>query len=711
MRSLDQPGLRSIRPSSGRSPSQKSAPRPKAPDTGGVTFHFSVTSAQKGRTILSSLSGIHPKGPASSHQAYTERPGAAEEIQLEQTASAASQSYIERDNAQETASKTISSFGNIGATHEHRIDFWDRLEKIERQPKTHKIQIDPDTSPDFWLTVNGKHLAGEFIPTAILKAHLTRQKITVTLDTNDTLSLISFIHKTVDHTDAVTIVPGRGARIQTRIVAELPHELSAAQRLAIAKAYCQKFEDEGHPYWAVIHAPDRNNDSRNYHIHINLSERPAKRMKDPRTGEMVWDFEITETTTDKHWNKRTRRPFMQTRNRAMSSRTWIKDERHRFCQTMNEILEKSGASKRYDARSYKDMGIDQQAKTRISPGSYTKERRGEPTPEGVQAAKKEWREEASRLVLKQERSLLAAIHQANIHQRLINHMYEAGFEGTMRSQTHANKWKEAAAHHRAAIGQRDAARFTAEKMVSRVRLVPVLNRTPLDKILINVSNSIRKDEEAAFAKEIEQASIEMKSLAENLRNEMQAFKRHLILARYQETIQRAAALHLQRNRQNRHVGPVDTTKLPEPLPRSVQPEQGHDFSPAAPGQPTLATDGPAVSFEPRAAHQSPAAPSTRKEKTANQPVTQRKEKRENKAANSPGTTPRQMAFDLDTPAVKPSAPSASTTAPSSLSPPPSVAGPPDKEPDAVAPDPDAIKREQKKRRRRALIASQKGRGR
>jgi hypothetical protein len=176
---------------------------------------------------------------------------------------------------------------------------------------------------------------------------------------------------------AIKVSPGRGGRVQTRIIAELPHEIAAAQRLKLAREYCEAFEEQGLRYWAVIHAPDKHNDRRNFHLHIVLSERPAKRIFNPDTITSDWDFDIVEEYLSDCRHKRTRRPFMQPRIREMNRREWIKSERQRYCTILNSALEEAGRSKRYDPRSYKDMGVPQKARKRIDPKIYAKERKGQ----------------------------------------------------------------------------------------------------------------------------------------------------------------------------------------------------------------------------------------------------------------------------------------------------------------------------------------------
>ena len=73
----------------------------------------------------------------------------------------------------------------------------------------------------------------------------------------------------------------KGGRVQSRIVWELPHEASAQARHEMLRRFCSRLEAMGLPYWAVVHAPTKANDARNFHAHIVYNEAPAKRMLDP----------------------------------------------------------------------------------------------------------------------------------------------------------------------------------------------------------------------------------------------------------------------------------------------------------------------------------------------------------------------------------------------------------------------------------------------
>ena len=155
----------------------------------------------------------------------------------------------------------------------------------------------------------------------------------------------------------------KNARIQNRIIIELPHEATPEARLAMTKAFCARLREMGLPYHAAIHEPGPKNDSRNYHAHVLFSERPAKRMVDPADGMLKWDFSIriAHTTSSRH--TRYTNPHRQHRHPDMRKRTAVADLRRHAAEVVNAELAKNpvkdvnGKAVRYDPRSYKDMGL------------------------------------------------------------------------------------------------------------------------------------------------------------------------------------------------------------------------------------------------------------------------------------------------------------------------------------------------------------------
>jgi hypothetical protein len=510
---MKSPGLRSARDFN-RSMAFKTAPRPQAPDTGGVTFHFSVTSVSKTNRTVAAYAGRTPSGSAEQHESYIERDGAAETFidpeskHFDQEQAAEGQGYIERPGASEKLLEDdgiiISSFGNIADTKEERLEFWKKLEAIEQSPRGHKFTINPFRGADFWDAVKRHAEAGKEVPDPLIRAmkHCLSDitPLEVTLKDEEAIELLKFARNMGDfQTDsAIKVSLGRGGRVQTRIIAELPHEITPAQRLKLAKEYCAEFDRMGLPYWAVIHAPDKHNDRRNFHIHIALSERPAKRMAHPATGKPVWDFEIIETYQNKWRHIRTRHPYAQERNREISKLSWVGIERRRFCNALNKILEQSGSSKRYDHRSYKAMGLTQKAKKRIDPKIYAKERKGQMTEQGIEAARQQWAAAAQELDQQSRRAATTAVHTSYKNRFFFTALHSAGHADSGRFQGLTRKVSDLYSLLMSAVAAETAANFVADKMVSRARLKKPAQRTKIDRILIEVASEIRATEGKQF---------------------------------------------------------------------------------------------------------------------------------------------------------------------------------------------------------------------
>ncbi|WP_262267143.1 MobA/MobL family protein [Microvirga yunnanensis] len=514
---MKSPGLRSARDFN-RSMAFKTAPRPQAPDTGGVTFHFSVTSVSKTNYTVAAYAGRTPSGSAAQHESYIERDGAAETFvdpeslkfaeQRDGLGLGEGQSYIERDAAsekhEENEAIVVSSFGNIGDSKEDRLEFWQKLERAERSPKDHKFTINPFRGAAFWEAIDRYAKSGHEIPKPLAKA-IENCKTEVTpyevhLKDAEAIALLKFAHTMGDFlTDgAIKVSLGRGGRVQTRIIAELPHEITAAQRLKLAKEYCSEFERQGLPYWAVIHAPDKHNDRRNFHIHIALSERPAKQMVDPATGKVTWDFEIIETFRSQSRNLRSRRPFMQDRIREMSSLAWVGIERRRYKNILNKALEAAGSSKRYDHRSYKAMGLTQKAKKRIDPKIYAKERKGQVTEQGIEAARQQWIDAAAELDQQSRQAATTAVNASYKNRAFFTALHSAGHPDSERFQRLIRRSADLYSLVMSAVASQTAANFVADKMVSRARLKKPAQRTKIDRVLIEVAAEVRATEGKQF---------------------------------------------------------------------------------------------------------------------------------------------------------------------------------------------------------------------
>ena len=206
------------------------------------------------------------------------------------------------------------------------------------------------------------------------------------------------------HRPPLTFKPGRGGRVQLRLVAELPCELNAEDRALIVQNftdYLASFaKDEngrsiGLMYTAVIHAPDAHNDRRNYHLHIIAHSRPAKFLADFN----AWDFEVTETYKDPGSRKdRVRHPFRQNKigeverkladgkpnkhayyNNDIAGGDFIPHLRRKFAEINNAVLMARGIQRRLDPRRYQEMGISRTATMHLGTRAAALEAMGVPT--------------------------------------------------------------------------------------------------------------------------------------------------------------------------------------------------------------------------------------------------------------------------------------------------------------------------------------------
>lgn len=290
----------------------ESTSRPKM-NSGGVTFHFKHTFVS--RTMEGSRDpNARQAGTASAHQRYLERNGAPERQEgsvqgpaegpngitagasgIGQNGITPAEAWPERGTESGVAGKPLE-VGNIGSNFQERYDFWERVERNERQG----IE--------------------------------------------------------------------RGGRVQCRLIIELPHELTGDQRLAILQDFARRFEERGLPHYGVIHKPDENNDSRNYHAHFAYYDRPSRKLDNG-----TWDFEDPNTR--------------QNKARDARGALWIRDLRHFYSEVANRHLELAGVEKRYDPRSYKDGGVDKPPDQHLGSKLAAMERQGYASREGVHNGK------------------------------------------------------------------------------------------------------------------------------------------------------------------------------------------------------------------------------------------------------------------------------------------------------------------------------------
>jgi len=369
--------------------------RPKAPDTNGRAFHFSHITVGKGKvgsrgaapgasTGASADSGSENSGSSSGTTGKNAGSGTAGgSLGLPDLGSreAGHQRYVERDAA--LARDAVEVFGvPVGQGQDkdaardgigqERVEGWERDPANEKrqseETKAKSVDIDIETlKKDIEQASRGQRTqsaqaAQEYIEDPGKVAPQTRHGHSNSFGTIGE----TFDERVAFWNDVTKHEREKDARTQIRLVLELPHEASPAARQEIVKKFCQQYEDLGVPYWASIHAPTKKNDHRNHHAHIVHGIRPTKRMIDPSTGKMEWDFTIAEAYRTSSRNKKYRHPFRQNVVKAFRDRDYVRDTRKRFAETANEVLRAHGYDVRYDPRSYKDMGLETEPMKHVS---------------------------------------------------------------------------------------------------------------------------------------------------------------------------------------------------------------------------------------------------------------------------------------------------------------------------------------------------------
>jgi len=122
----------------------------------------------------------------------------------------------------------------------------------------------------------------------------------------------------------------KNSQLCREIECSLPHELSEAQRLDLARRFCRSFTDEGMVADLNVHTPGRHSDERNHHIHVLLTLR-----------------EFDESGA---WSKN--------KNRDWNSKDWLVEARERWADMCNEALAAAGFNATVSAASLVQQKTD-----------------------------------------------------------------------------------------------------------------------------------------------------------------------------------------------------------------------------------------------------------------------------------------------------------------------------------------------------------------
>lgn len=281
--------------------------------------------------------------------------------------------------------------GTIGATLEERQRFWKAAAETERDPIRPRLVVNPDAAPDFWTAVTTYQGAGKPTAEFLLALHAHGKRPAIEMDSHSIDSIIEWAREMPGYPSGkraprpVSRLAGHEGRLQTRLIVELPYELPAWRRRAIIEIFCAEMLGARNlPYWAVLHEPGPGSDHRNFHAHIVFYERPAQRMM--HEGQEVWDFEVKipyrnkrgGTYKSKNGTPRMTRPYIQKKDREIHAMDFPWKMRCRFSEIVNVHLEEAGLDKRYDPRSYKEMGIEIAPTRHLGPRDAALNRQGTP---------------------------------------------------------------------------------------------------------------------------------------------------------------------------------------------------------------------------------------------------------------------------------------------------------------------------------------------
>ena len=144
------------------------------------------------------------------------------------------------------------------------------------------------------------------------------------------------------------------AKVQYRIVWNLPHELDADQRHALVEEFCDRtFGRLGLPYAAAIHKPDIDGDERNYHAHICFSTRPCER------------------TADHQWS------IAEEKVNGLTDKPGLKLVRALGAAHMNRACREARLSTLFTHLTYAERGIDAERQAHVGPAAMAAHDRGD----------------------------------------------------------------------------------------------------------------------------------------------------------------------------------------------------------------------------------------------------------------------------------------------------------------------------------------------
>jgi hypothetical protein len=150
------------------------------------------------------------------------------------------------------------------------------------------------------------------------------------------------------------------SRVAREYLVALPAELSAEQRVVLARAFSREIAERYNvAVDLAVHAPRPEGDPRNFHAHLLAT-----------TREVTPDGLGPKTGLDRNGEVRAELGLPK-------SRQEFADLRKRWAELTNDALREANIEARVDHRSLEAQGIDREPRPRLPWGAYQAERRGE----------------------------------------------------------------------------------------------------------------------------------------------------------------------------------------------------------------------------------------------------------------------------------------------------------------------------------------------
>jgi hypothetical protein len=144
------------------------------------------------------------------------------------------------------------------------------------------------------------------------------------------------------------------AKVQYRVIWNLPHGLGAHERRELVEDFCDRtFGRLGLPWVAAIHKADARGDQRNYHAHVCFSTRPCE-----RAGDREWTIASEKVN-------------------GLTDENGLKRMRALVAGHMNIACQAVGLAARFTHQTYKERGIDAERQEHVGPQRMAAHERGE----------------------------------------------------------------------------------------------------------------------------------------------------------------------------------------------------------------------------------------------------------------------------------------------------------------------------------------------